>query len=77
MDGVLGKGPITHEKIEQLRWVLWKEVRRKVVWGQGLHVLDLMPSLHWDRIRHPRATLFFFLEVIKPQDDLQHRQNLP
>ena len=31
MDRVLGKGPITHEKIEQLRWVPWKELQRKLV----------------------------------------------
>lgn len=43
---------------------------------RGFTYWSLMPILHWDRRRHPRATLFFFLEVIKPQDDLQHRQNL-
>lgn len=78
MDHVLGKGPITHEKIEQLRWVPWKELQKVISHGghRGFMCWSLMPSPYWARRRHPKATPFFFLEVIKPQDDLQHRESL-
>lgn len=78
MDHVLGKGPITHEKIEQLRWVPWKELQRKIVsrlGDKGFMCWSLMHSIYWARQRHAKSTPYYFLEVVKPQDDLQHRES--